>query len=97
MELVDYETFETRILEAVERGELDPNSMIKTYREWQKNHPDLPANPGVTYKDQFSGWKKFSEKHGIKRFVDYETFETRILEALERGELDPHRMVKNLS
>ena len=94
VEFVDYKTFGSRILEAVEKGELDPNSMKKTYRPWRKNHPDMPAHPDVTYKDQFPGWRKFFEKYGIIKFVDYETFETRILEALERGELDPRSMEK---
>ena len=93
VEFVDYGAFETRILEAVERGELNPNSVVDSYRQWQRNHPDMPFNPRRIYPGQFLGWKRFFENHGVTRNVDYGAFETRILEAVERGELNPNSVV----
>ncbi len=55
---VDYEIFISRVKEAVDRGELDPDNMTKSYREWQKNHTDMPPNPRRYYKGQFKGWSE---------------------------------------
>ena len=94
-QFVDFETFTTRIKQAIERGELDPYSIIKSYRQWQKNHPDMPVHPHVSYSDEFSGWKKFLKSIGMATRVDFETFTIRIKPAIERGELDLHSISKS--
>ena len=92
-EKVDYEIFVSRVQEALEKGELDPLRIKETYRQWQKNHPDMPSNPVLYYKGQFPGWKKLIEESiAKKREKEYEIFKRKIFEALERGELDPKRM-----
>ena len=92
VDLVDFETFTARTKQALERGELDPNRMFDSYREWEKGHPDMPSSPNTFYKEEFPGWRKLLKKIGIARKVDFETFTVRIKQALERGELDPNRM-----
>ena len=95
---VEYKIFVSRVQEALEKGELDPNSMVKTYRQWQKNHPDIPPNPRHTYGDQFPGWTKFLEEGRTKKIKkEYEIFKRKIFEALERGELDPKRIYETYS
>ena len=85
---VEYESFVSRVLEAVEKGELDPFRIKRTYRQWQKNHPDMPSNPPLYYRGQFPGWTKLLGRGK----VEYESFVSRVLEAVEKGELDPFRI-----
>ena len=87
-EKVEYEIFVSRVLEAVEKGELDSNSIVKTYSQWQKNHPDMPSNPFLYYRGQFPGWTKLFGREK----VEYEIFVSRVLEAVEKGELDSFRI-----
>ncbi len=58
---VDYETFVSRVKEAVEKGELDPNRIGEGYREWQEKHPDMPPDPRRYYKGQFEGWSELKD------------------------------------
>ena len=39
----------------------DKNATVE-YREWQKNHPDMPFNPNMTYKGK--GWVNWEEFFG---------------------------------
>ena len=70
IEFVDYETAKKRAQEAG----------IKTstqYKEWQKQHLDIPSNPNRTYKEFWKGWESFLGTN----FVDYETAKQRAQEA----------------
>ena len=66
---VDYLTAQKRVQEAGIKK-------IIIYKEWQKQHPDIPSNPDKFYKE----WKSWPSFFG-KKFVDYETAQKRVQEA----------------
>ena len=44
---------------ARDKARLAGISSVAQYREWQKNHPDMPSDPPQFYKGQWPGWGDF--------------------------------------
>ena len=51
-------------------------SSVEKYRQWQKQHPDMPSAPDQTYKAQWKGWGYFlgtgRVKTGEENFLSFE-------------------------
>ena len=71
VEFVDYSTARERVQAAGIRTSTE-------YKEWQRQHPDMPSDPYQTYKNLWESWLVFLGKEPTVEFVDYETARERV-------------------